>query len=94
MGRATIVGVKTFGKGSVQTIYPLSDGSAISITTHKYLTAGEHSIDKKGIEPDVEMRLPEAPEGSDESVDDTQLEAAVKVLTEQLEKQESNKVAG
>ncbi|HHX27113.1 MAG TPA: S41 family peptidase [Firmicutes bacterium] len=94
MGRATIVGVKTFGKGSVQTIYPLSDGSAISITTHKYLTAGENSIDKKGIEPDVEIRLPEAPEGSDEGITDTQLEAAIKILTEQLEKQESNKVAG
>jgi carboxyl-terminal processing protease len=94
MGRATIVGVKTFGKGSVQTIYPLSDGSAISITTHKYLTAGEHSIDKRGIEPDVEVELPEAPEDSKDSVTDTQLEAAIKILKEQLEKEESNKVAG
>ena len=42
----------------------------------------------------MEMRLPEAPEGSDEGVTDTQLEAAIKILTEQLEKQESNKVAG
>lgn len=94
MGRATIVGVKTFGKGSVQTVYPLSDGSAISVTTHKYLTAGEHSIDKKGIEPDVVMKLPEESEGSEGSVADTQLEAAVKILKEQLKKQESSKVAG
>lgn len=94
MGRATIVGVKTFGKGSVQTVYPLSDGSAISVTTHKYLTAGEHSIDKKGIEPDVVMKLPEESEGSEGSVADAQLEAAVKILKEQLKKQESSKVAG
>lgn len=97
--RATIVGVKTFGKGSVQTIYPLSDGSAISITTHKYLTAGEHSIDKKGIEPDVVMELPKVSEDSSESVTDTQLEAAIKILreqleNEQLENEQSNKVAG
>ena len=59
-----------------------------------YKRQGENSIDKKGIEPDVEIRLPEAPEGSDEGITDTQLEAAIKTLTEQLEKQESNKVAG
>ncbi|MGE5587893.1 MAG: S41 family peptidase, partial [Clostridia bacterium] len=46
---ATIVGATTFGKGLVQTIYPLSDGSAVSITTSRYLTAGGHSIDKRGI---------------------------------------------
>ncbi|NLA07758.1 MAG: hypothetical protein GX872_09025 [Firmicutes bacterium] len=94
MGQATIVGVKTFGKGSVQTIYPLSDGSAISITTHKYLTAGEHLIDKKGIEPDVVIKLPEEFDDSEGIVADTQLEAAVKILKEQLRKQESSKVAG
>ncbi len=94
MGQATIVGVKTFGKGSVQTIYPLSDGSAISITTHKYLTAGEHLIDKKGIEPDVVIKLPEESDDSEGIVADTQLEAAVKILKEQLRKQESSKVAG
>ena len=94
MGRATIVGVKTFGKGSVQTIYPLSDGSAVSITTHKYLTAGEHSIDKKGIEPDVVVKLSEVSEDSNEEPIDTQLEAAIEILKAQLEQQESNRVAG
>jgi len=77
----------------------LSDGSAISITTHKYLTAGEHSIDKKGIEPDVVIELPKVSEDSSESVTDTQLEAAINILreqleNEQLENEESSKVAG
>lgn len=94
LGRATIVGVKTFGKGSVQTIYPLSDGSAISITTHKYLTAGEHSIDKEGIEPDIVVTLPEASPDSEDGAIDIQLKAAVDLLKAQLEKEQSSKVAG
>ncbi|NLS44963.1 MAG: S41 family peptidase [Firmicutes bacterium] len=93
-GRAILVGVKTFGKGSVQTIYPLSDGSAISITTHKYLTAGEHLIDKKGIEPDVIAVLPEISDDTEDNVTDTQLEAAIKVLEEQLKNKELSKHAG
>ena len=94
MGRATVVGVKTFGKGSIQSVYRLSDGSAISVTTHLYLTAGEHAIDSIGIEPDVEVELPEASEDSDDGVADTQLEAAIRILTEQLEQEKSMKVAG
>jgi carboxyl-terminal processing protease len=94
MGRATIVGVKTFGKGSVQTIYPLSDGSAISVTTHKYLTAGEHLIDKKGIEPDIVVELSEMSEDSEDDLTDAQVQAAIEILKAQLEKQESNQVAG
>jgi carboxyl-terminal processing protease len=55
--RAEIVGVKTFGKGSVQSIRPLRDGSAIRITTAKYYTPSHRTIHGKGIEPDhvVEM---------------------------------------
>jgi len=59
-GRAVIVGTKTFGKGSVQTIYPLSDGSALRLTTAKYYTPKGISIHAKGIEPDImveNMRL-------------------------------------
>jgi len=52
-GRAVIVGTKTFGKGSVQTIYPLSDGSALRLTTAKYYTPKGISIHAKGIEPDI-----------------------------------------
>ena len=51
--RAIILGVPTFGKGSVQTIIPLSDGSAVRITTSKYYTPSGISIQAKGIEPDI-----------------------------------------
>ncbi|MBI4832245.1 MAG: S41 family peptidase [Candidatus Lindowbacteria bacterium] len=55
--RAVIVGEKTFGKGSVQSIIPLSDGSALRLTTAKYLTPGGHSIDGVGIIPDIEVKI-------------------------------------
>lgn len=51
--RAVVLGANTFGKGSVQTIIPLSDGSAVRITTSKYYTPSGKSIQAKGIEPDI-----------------------------------------
>lgn len=51
--RAVILGTTTFGKGSVQSIVPLSDGSAIRLTTSKYFTPSGRSIQAKGIEPDI-----------------------------------------
>jgi carboxyl-terminal processing protease len=51
--RAVILGMPTFGKGSVQTIIPLSDGSAVRLTTSKYYTPSGRSIQAKGIEPDI-----------------------------------------
>jgi carboxyl-terminal processing protease len=51
--RAVIVGTKTFGKGSVQTILPLSDGSAVRLTTAKYYTPKGRSIQAEGIGPDI-----------------------------------------
>ncbi len=51
--RATIMGSKTFGKGSVQNIHPLPDGSALRLTTARYYTPKDRSIQAKGIEPDV-----------------------------------------
>lgn len=51
--RAIIVGAKTFGKGSVQTILPLSDGSAVRLTTAKYYTPKGRSIQAEGIGPDI-----------------------------------------
>ncbi|VAV83736.1 Carboxyl-terminal protease [hydrothermal vent metagenome] len=51
--RAVVLGANTFGKGSVQTIIPLSDGSAVRITTSKYYTPSGRSIQAKGIEPDI-----------------------------------------
>lgn len=52
-GKAIIVGTQTFGKGTVQTIYPLSDGSGLRITTAKYYTPNHRSIQEKGIIPDI-----------------------------------------
>ena len=51
--RAIIVGTKSFGKGSVQTIFPLSDGSAVRLTTAKYYTPKGRSIQAEGITPDI-----------------------------------------
>jgi carboxyl-terminal processing protease len=55
--RAVILGEKTFGKGSVQSIIPLSDGSALRLTTAKYLTPNGHSINGVGITPDIVVKL-------------------------------------
>jgi carboxyl-terminal processing protease len=51
--RAILVGTKTFGKGSVQTIFPLGDGSAVRLTTAKYFTPKGRSIQAEGITPDI-----------------------------------------
>ena len=53
--RAVIVGKSTFGKGSVQSIMPLSDGSAVRLTTSRYYTPNGRSIQGVGIKPDVEV---------------------------------------
>ena len=53
--RGVILGTQTFGKGSVQTILPLSDGSAVRLTTSKYYTPSGRSIQAKGIEPDIKV---------------------------------------
>lgn len=54
-GRAIIVGTQTFGKGSVQTVYDLRDGSALKITIAEYLTAGKNSIQSIGVTPDIKL---------------------------------------
>ncbi|MGB9822487.1 MULTISPECIES: S41 family peptidase [Thermodesulfovibrio] len=56
-GRALIVGVQTFGKGSVQSLIPLSDGSALKLTTAKYYTPKGRSIHGVGIMPDIVVKL-------------------------------------
>ena len=52
-GRAILMGTKSFGKGSVQTVVPLRDGSAVRLTTAIYYTPAGHAIHGKGLEPDV-----------------------------------------
>ncbi len=63
---ATLIGQKTFGKGSVQTLHPLKDGSAVAITTARYLTSKGRDIHAKGIEPDIEVKEEEEEEGKEE----------------------------
>lgn len=60
--RGILVGKKTFGKGSVQTVISLNDGSAVALTTALYYTPSGKSIHKLGIEPDIEVDLPKLSE--------------------------------
>lgn len=59
--RATVIGTRSFGKGSVQTIIPLGSNGAIRLTTARYFTPSGRSIQAKGIEPNivVEQEIPE-----------------------------------
>jgi len=59
--RATLIGRTTFGKGSVQTVMPLSDGRAIKLTTSRYYTPSGVSIHEKGIDPDVVVERDQNP---------------------------------
>jgi carboxyl-terminal processing protease len=55
-GRATLMGERTFGKGSVQTVIPLRDGQALKLTTSRYFTPSGTSIHERGLEPDIVIR--------------------------------------
>lgn len=55
----TTIGETTFGKGTVCTTYPLSNGGSVMVSTGKYLTKSKEDIEKKGIKPDIEMELSE-----------------------------------
>ena len=79
-GRARVVGEPTFGKGSVQTVMPLSRGRAIKLTTSRYYTPSGRSIHKRGIAPDVVAALPENVPADGSPIPDTQLDAAVGLL--------------
>ena len=84
-GMGILVGEKTFGKGSMQSIFELGDGTAFKLTTAKYYTPGGTCIDKTGIAPKYEVALPEDVAGlpvSNIPYDkDTQLKKAVEILT-------------
>ena len=80
-----LIGVKTFGKGLVQSIEQLKDGSGMKLTTQKYYTPNGISINKVGIQPDIEVKIPEIKEGENpEDVKDIQLERAVEELIKQI----------
>ena len=82
LGKAKIVGTTTYGKGVIQEILTLSDGSGLKITTEKYLTPNKTEINKIGIKPDEEIKLPDSVENILEvdEKDDTQLQKAIEIL--------------
>ena len=68
--RAIILGEQTFGKGSVQTVIPMSDGSALRLTTSLYYTPSGRSIQAKGIEPDILVKRETPPKTDEEGTDE------------------------
>ena len=88
-GAGTLVGEKTFGKGVVQTIYPLGDGSAVKITTARYLTPHNRDINHLGIAPDINIAENAAPRFGDPSRD-SQLQRALQYLNDQLARLSDN----
>jgi len=93
--RAIILGEKTFGKGSVQSILPLADGSALRLTTAKYYTPSHKVIHEDGITPDIAVALSEEEErdiiyqrtpGGLESLDGKERERVAKARDPQLDR--------
>jgi carboxyl-terminal processing protease len=93
--RAIIVGEQTFGKGSVQSILPLNDGSALRLTTAKYYTPSHKVIHEKGITPDITVPMSEEEErdiaikrspGGVESLDEKDRERVLKARDVQLDR--------
>ncbi len=82
-GMATIIGTTSFGKGIVQSIFSLPDGSGMKFTTQEYFTPSGDSINGIGIKPDIEVELPEEvyDDGELEDDEDTQLQKAIEVLS-------------
>jgi carboxyl-terminal processing protease len=83
-GVGELIGTRTFGKGVVQTIHPLPDGSAVKITSARYLTPHGHDINSVGIEPDIKAADPAKNARLGELPSDTQLQAAVTYLQGRL----------
>lgn len=82
-GYGTLIGTTTFGKGIVQTIFPLSGGDALKVTTAKYFTPNGANIHGIGIEPDIELEYEfMGPEGGEYEMQyDNQLQEAIEVLS-------------
>lgn len=81
-GKATIVGTKTYGKGVIQELLTLTDGSGLKITTNEYYTPNRNKINKIGITPDVEVKIDE--KFKEQLIinqeDDSQLQKAIEIL--------------
>lgn len=84
----TLIGTKTFGKGIVQTVFPMEDGSAVKLTTAKYYTPKGNYIHKTGIEPDINLEYKySGPKDQPYSMEyDNQLQKAVLVLEDEIKK--------
>ena len=90
--RATLVGTQTFGKGLVQSVRSLGDGSGLAVTIAKYLTPNGRDINKEGIPPDVIVELSEAQRKELQSdreligtIQDPQFNKAVDILTSDIQ---------
>ena len=82
-----LVGEKSFGKGSVQELVNLSDGSVMKITVAKWVTPNGTSINDEGLQPDVEVKMPEDVPEEEENAKDPQLERALELLRDIEENQ-------
>ena len=82
LGKAKTVGTKTYGKGVIQQLLTLPDGSGLKITSNKYLTPNKTEINKIGIEPDEKVELPDTVTNilKVNDKDDTQLQKAIEML--------------
>ena len=74
LDRATVIGAKTFGKGSVNTLRELSDGSGLYFTTARWYTPGGTLIEGEGLEPHIEVAQ------SEDDLEDLQLDKAIEIL--------------
>ncbi len=69
-GRATLIGQQSFGKGSVQQVFDVTDDTSIKITIARWLTPNGISISHEGLKPDIEVEIPkDLPEGADPTLD-------------------------
>jgi carboxyl-terminal processing protease len=91
--RAIIMGTKTFGKGSVQTVIPLNEHGAIRLTTARYYTPSGRSIQAKGISPDITVKQAkiEPIKGSDKMRSEADLRKRLETLEEKKAKLRNNK---
>ncbi len=79
-GRAKLVGQKTFGKGLIQSLFDLSDGSGLAVTVAKYETPSHRDIHKLGIQPDLEIPLEPITLNQVRTTEDGQYQAALELL--------------